>query len=155
MTSPATRLRQHVKAPRAAVYRAPLDARAVAVWIVPDDMTSQVHEFEAREGGRFRISLTYDDPNGAGKTTAYTDTYHGRFVQLVPDQQVVEVMAFETDDELMRGEMTVTFTLTDADRGTDILAVHEPVPPGIAPADNELAGECRSKSPRGSSRRAR
>ena len=118
-------------------------------------MTSQVHEFEAREGGRFRISLTYDDPNGAGKTTAYTDTYHGRFVQLVPDQQVVEVMAFETDDELMRGEMTVTFTLTDADRGTDILAVHEPVPPGIAPADNELAGECRSKSPRGSSRRAR
>lgn len=47
-------------------------------------------------------------------------------------------MEFETDDDLMRGEMTVTFTLIEADGGTEILAVHENVPPGIAPADNEL-----------------
>jgi uncharacterized protein YndB with AHSA1/START domain len=138
MTSPSTRLRQHVKAPRAAVYCALLDARAVATWMASDDMTSQVHEFEAREGGAFRISLTYEDPTGTGKTTAHTDTYHGHFVRLVPDEQVVEAMEFETDDELMRGEMTVTFTLTEADGGTDVLAVHDNVPPGIAPADNEL-----------------
>jgi uncharacterized protein YndB with AHSA1/START domain len=138
MTTPLTRLRQCVKAPRAAVYRALLDGRAVAVWMVPDDMTSQVHEFEAREGGTFRISLTYEDPAGTGKTTAHTDTYHGRFVRLVPNQQVVEVMEFETDDDLMRGEMTVTFTLTDADGGTDVVAIHDNVPPGIARADNEL-----------------
>jgi uncharacterized protein YndB with AHSA1/START domain len=106
--------------------------------MAPDDMTSQVHEFEAREGGAFRISLTYEDPTGTGKTTAHTDTYHGHFVRLVPDEQVVEAMEFETDDELMRGEMTVTFTLTEADGGTDVLAVHDNVPPGIAPADNEL-----------------
>lgn len=138
MAGTSTRLRQHVKAPRAAVYRALIDAQAVAAWMVPDDMTSHVHLFEPREGGAFRISLSYDAPTGTGKTTAHTDTYYGRFVRLVPDEQVVEVMEFETDDNLMRGEMTVTFTLTEADGGTELLAVHDDVPPGIAPADNEL-----------------
>ncbi|HEY0735903.1 MAG TPA: SRPBCC family protein [Herpetosiphonaceae bacterium] len=133
----STRLTQHVNAPRAKVYRALIDARAVATWMVPDNMTSYVHEFESREGGAFRISLTYDAPTGTGKTSAHTDTYHGRFVTLVPDEQVVEVMEFETDDDSMRGEMTVTFTLSDADGGTDVLAVHDNVPPGVASADNE------------------
>jgi uncharacterized protein YndB with AHSA1/START domain len=100
-------------------------------------MTSHVHVFEAREGGSFRISLTYDEPTGTGKTAARTDTYHGHFVKLVPNEQVVEVMEFETDDAAMRGEMTVTFTLIDAGGGTDVLAVHDNLPPGLSPADNE------------------
>jgi hypothetical protein len=45
-------------------------------------MTSHVHVFDAREGGLFRISLTYDEPAGTGKTTTHTDTYHGRFLKL-------------------------------------------------------------------------
>ena len=137
MTPASTRLRQHVNAPRAAVYRALLDAQAVATWMVPEGMTSQVHAFDAREGGAFRISLSYDTPTGTGKTTAHTDTYHGRFIKLVPNEQVVEVMEFETDDDAMRREMTITFTLTEANGGTEVLGVHENVPPGIAPADNE------------------
>lgn len=67
-----------------------LDARAVATWMVPTGMTSHVHAFDAREGGSFRISLTYDAPTATGKTTAHTDTFHGRFVKLVPNEQVVE-----------------------------------------------------------------
>ena len=137
MATPSTRLSQHVNASRAQVYHALLDARAVATWMVPDGMTSHVHEFNPREGGSFRISLTYDTPSGTGKTTAHTDTYHGRFVTLVPDEQVIEVMEFETADDAMRGEMMVTFTLIDADGGTDLLAIHDNVPPGVAPADNE------------------
>ncbi len=91
-----------------------------------------------REGGSFRISLTYDAPTETGKTTAHTDTYHGRFVKLVPDEQVVEVLEFETTDPGMQGEMTITTTLTDADGGTEILAVHDGLPRGVSPADNEL-----------------
>jgi uncharacterized protein YndB with AHSA1/START domain len=83
-----------VKAPRAMVYRALLDARAVATWKVPTGMTSHVHAFDAREGGCFRVSLTYDEPTGTGKTTAHTDTYHGHFVKLVPNEQVVEMVEF-------------------------------------------------------------
>ena len=127
-----------VNAPRAAVYRALVDARSVQQWRVPDGMRSQVHAFDAREGGAFRISLTYDAPTGAGKTTAHTDTQQGRFVTLVPDTQVVQVVEFETTDPSLRGEMTLTFTLTDAEGGgTELLAVHEGVPPGVPPADNE------------------
>ena len=105
--------------------------------MVPKGMTSHVHVFDAREGGSFRVSLTYDTPAGTGKTSAHTDTYHGRFVKLVPNERVVEVVEFETADSEMRGEMTVTFTLTDADGGTDVRAVHDNLPPGLAPADNE------------------
>jgi uncharacterized protein YndB with AHSA1/START domain len=137
MTTIYTRLSRHVNATRENVYRALLDAQAVVIWMVPDGMTSFVHEFDSREGGSFRVSLTYDSPTGTGKTTANTDTYHGRFVKLVPNEQVVEVMEFETADPAMRGEMTVTFTLTESDGGTDILAVHNNVPPGVTPADNE------------------
>lgn len=133
----STRLTRYVDAPRPKVYRALVDARAVATWMVPDGMTSHVHAFEAREGGLFRISLTYDTPDGTGKTDAHTDTYHGRFVKLVPNEQVVEVLEFETSDSRLRGEMTVTFTLSDAGAGTEVLGVHDNLPPGLAPGDNE------------------
>lgn len=133
-----TRLTQHINAARPQVYQALINPTAVATWMVPDGMTSHVHEFEAWVGGRFRISLTYEAPTDTGKTSAQTDTYHGHFVELVPNERVVETMAFESDDPTMQGAMTVTFTLSDADGGTNLLAVHDNVPPGIAPADNEL-----------------
>src|SRR5690349_1734614 len=97
----STRITCHIDAPRAAVYRALIDADAVSRWMVPDGMTSEVHAFDPWEGGFFRISLTYDAPTGTGKTTAHTDTYHGHFVKLVPGEQVVEVVEFETDDPAM------------------------------------------------------
>jgi uncharacterized protein YndB with AHSA1/START domain len=133
----STRVSQHLKAPRAAVYRALIDPKAIAQWRVPDGMTAVVHTFEAREGGLFRISLTYETAEGAGKTSSRTDTYHGHFLKLVPDEQVVEVEEFETDDPALAGEMKSTITLRDAAGGTELVAVHENLPPGLSPADNE------------------
>ena len=135
----ATHICRHIKAPRANVYRALLDAEAVARWMVPTGMTSQVHAFDPREGGAFRISLTYDAPTGTskGKTTAHTDTYHGRFVTLVPNEQVVEVVEFETEDPALQGEMTITFRLADVEGGTEVVAVHDGLPSGLSSVDNE------------------
>jgi uncharacterized protein YndB with AHSA1/START domain len=121
------------------VYGALLDARAVAAWRVPDGMISVVHELDPREGGRFRVSLTYDAPTGAGKTSPNTDTYHGCFTKLVPDEQVVEVVEFETTDPAMQGEMTITTTLVDADAGTEITVVFDGLPPGV-PEDANATG---------------
>ena len=132
-----THVTWHIKAPRAAVYRALLDPQAIPEWKVPKGMTCQLHHFEAREGGTFRVSLTYDRPTGTGKTTPHTDTYHGRFEKLVSNRQVVEVDEFETTDPALGGEMTITITLADAEGGTDLVAAHEGVPPGVSPADNE------------------
>src|SRR6266508_1436177 len=124
-----TRLTRHIRAPRGVVYRALLDAEDVQQWMVPEGMTSQIHAFDAREGGEFRISLTYDMPTAAGKTTSQTDSFHGRFVQ---------VIEFETDDPAMKGETTITYSLADADDGTELILLYENLPPGVSPADNEL-----------------
>jgi uncharacterized protein YndB with AHSA1/START domain len=132
-----TRLSRHIRAPRSLVYRTLLDANAVRDWMVPDGMTSQIHSFDAREGGTFRISLTYDLPTTAGKTSTQTDSFHGRFAKLVPDTEVVQVVEFETDDPTLQGEMTITYRLADANGGTDLTGLHEDLPPGVSPADNE------------------
>ena len=133
-----THSERHIKAPRELVYRLLTDPDAVQKWKVPEGMSSHIHEFDAREGGAFRVSLTYNSPESAGKTSEHTDTYHGRFVALIPSECVVEIMEFETGDPTMRGEMTITYTLSASGSGTDLLAVHEGLPPGVALADNEL-----------------
>ncbi|KWK69578.1 polyketide cyclase [Burkholderia ubonensis] len=133
----STRVSRHLNAPRARVYRALLDPHAIEQWKAPDGMTCRVDAFDAREGGAFRITLIYDAPTGVGKTTGRTDSYHGRFVTLVPNELVVEIDAFETDDPALRGAMTITITLSDDAGSTRIDAVHDGLPPGVPAADNE------------------
>ncbi len=134
-----TRLTRRIRAPRSVVYRALLDRDAVQQWMVPADMTSRVHRFEPHEGGRFRISLTYGAPTDTGKTDAQKRHFHGRFVRLVPDAEVVQVVEFETTDPELQGEMTITYALAEApDGGTDLLGVHENLPTGVRPEENEL-----------------
>ncbi len=126
-----------MRAPRNKVYAALIDPDAIARWTVPDGMTSQVHSFEGREGGTFRISLTYETSTQAGKSSAHTDTYRGRFIELVPNERVVEVDEFETADPALGGEMKLTITLIDSKGGTDVLALHEGLPAGLSLSDNE------------------
>jgi uncharacterized protein YndB with AHSA1/START domain len=133
-----TQVRRLIKAPREKVYRALLDKDSVAHWRVPDGMTGEVHIFEPKVGGRFRVSLTYQDPAFQGKSQAHTDTYQGRFEELIPNQKVVEKTEFETSRLEMRGEMKITTVLNDTPDGTELLAVHENLPPGLSPKDNEI-----------------
>ena len=79
-------------------------------------------------GGTFRVSLTYDDPTKPGKSAGATDTYKGRFARLVADRLVVEAIEFETADPELVGEMTVTTTLRRAERGTDVVVLHQGLP---------------------------
>jgi uncharacterized protein YndB with AHSA1/START domain len=134
----STRISQIIKAPRERVYDALLDPAAVARWKVPAGMTCEVHEFEAREDGAIRISLTYEAAGRTGKSHGRTDTYHGRFVTLVPSELVVEADEFESDDPALRGEMMITIRLSDAPAGTELVAVHDGLPEGVSPADNEV-----------------
>jgi uncharacterized protein YndB with AHSA1/START domain len=119
------------------VYAALVDGDHVARWRVPDGMTSEVHEFDAREGGRFRISLTHESDSGLGKSSAHTDTYSGHFARLMPDELVVEVMEFETDDPALRGEMTMTTRITPVAGGVRVEIVHEGMPDAVPPSDDE------------------
>jgi len=56
----------------------------------------------------------------------------------VPDQRIVELIQFETTDPALQGTMTITTTLTDVDGGSELIAAHEGLPPGLSPRDNEL-----------------
>ena len=127
-----------VRAPRSAVYAALLDPRAVETWRVPDDMVARVQEWEAREGGRYRVSLTYRGEQRAGKTEGGTDAYDGRFERLVPHEQVVEVITFDSPDPAFAGEMTLTTTLRESDEGTEVEVHHEGIPDAVSPEDNRV-----------------
>jgi uncharacterized protein YndB with AHSA1/START domain len=124
-----------LRAERAAVYRALTDPAMIARWRFPDGMTSVI---EPQGDGGLRVTLTYQSPDAQGKTTTNSDTYRGRFTRLVPDERVVEVDEFETTDPLFAGEMTMTITLREQDGKTELSAVHEGVPAGVSPEDNEL-----------------
>jgi uncharacterized protein YndB with AHSA1/START domain len=139
MTRASTNVSRIIKAPRKAVYKACLDPGALAKWRVPDNMTAQVHVFEAREGGTYRMSLTYQDPKQSpgGKTSEDTDTFQGRFVELIPDEKIVEAIEFESHDPGFAGQMKMTTHLADAEDGTDVMILCENLPAGVRPEDNE------------------
>jgi uncharacterized protein YndB with AHSA1/START domain len=128
-----------IKAPRHKIYQAFLDPKQVAAWMAPDNMQLQMHSFEGHEGGKFRISLLYRNPEDAqqyGKTEAGNDTYHGCFVELVPDEKIIQAIEFETQDANFTGEMLMTVTLCDVDGGTQVTLHYDNVPSGIRPEDN-------------------
>jgi uncharacterized protein YndB with AHSA1/START domain len=133
-----TRIRRCLRAPRAVVYAALLDRDAYAQWMVPPGMRCEIHQLDARVGGAFRVSLTYDAQTSTGKTSAQTDTYHGRFTELVQNQRVVRSVEFETSNPALRGQMQISIDLADTEDGTELVALHENLPSGVAPADNEL-----------------
>ena len=135
----STQVSAIIKASRKAVYQACLDPDALAAWRVPDNMKGQVHVFEAREGGTYRMSLTYQDPahSPRGKTSGDTDTFQGRFVELVPDEKIVEMVVFESQDPRFAGDMKITTRLADTDEGTRVTILCENIPTGVRPQDNE------------------
>ncbi|MBX3016330.1 MAG: Pr6Pr family membrane protein [Bdellovibrionaceae bacterium] len=126
-----------LKAPRAQVFRALTDAQAIARWRVPEGMRSEIHEFEARPGGRFRISLIYEQKDLAGKSSEHADTYHGRFQEWLENEKIVEVSEFESEDPGFKGEMVMTYRLRAIPEGTELTATHAGLPRGIKPEDNE------------------
>jgi uncharacterized protein YndB with AHSA1/START domain len=135
----STRVSRHIKARRRDLYKAFVDPEMVASWLPPGTMRCVVHEFEPRVGGRLRMSLTYANPadGSGGKTTADTDTFDGRFVELVPDKRVVWLVEFESDQPGISGEMRVLWELADADDGTEVTVTCDEIPEGICPKDNE------------------
>lgn len=137
----STRASRHVAARPDQVYRALTDGDLIAKWRLPDGMTSRVHEFDGHEGGRFRVSLTYDRHTGSGKSSPHTDTFHGRFVRLVENRLVVEALEFETPDPALQGEMSMTTTITPTEPGCLVEMLHEQVPDAVPPGDNQAGME--------------
>jgi uncharacterized protein YndB with AHSA1/START domain len=101
-------------------------------------MKGRVDQFEPRVGGRYRMVLTYEQPSQEvqGKTTDDEDAVEGRFVELIQDQLIAQVVTFESDDPAFAGEMKITWTFTAVPAGTEVTVRCENVPTGIRPEDH-------------------
>jgi len=128
-----------IRASPQVIYRALLDPKAVVRWRPPSGMKAHVYAFDAREGGAFRMSFAYTEANHEtrGKTSADEDVFEGRFLELVPDQRVVELIEFQSDDPTFAGAMTVTTSLCAVNGGTEVTIRCDNVPEGIRPEDHD------------------
>ncbi|MBJ7598602.1 MAG: ATPase [Candidatus Nephthysia bennettiae] len=122
------------------VYEAFMDPEALVEWLPPAEMTGEIHEFDARVGGGYRMSLFYspDERAARGKTSAREDMVNVRFVELAPPRMIVEAVSFVTTDPTLLGEMTIRATFEEAPGGTQVTMMFENLPPGLRPEDNEL-----------------
>jgi uncharacterized protein YndB with AHSA1/START domain len=138
-SSASTRTSRVIHATRATLYRAFTDPAALAVWLAPEGMTAQVHEFDCRVGGGYRMSLFYppSEQGFRGKTSEREDRYSARFVELMPPTRIVEAITFDSADSAFAGEMIMVVTLEEVSDGTEVTIVFEHIPPGIRPEDND------------------
>lgn len=138
-----TTVSKMIHAPRETIYAAFLDPHAVVTWLPPGSMRGVVNAFEPHEGGRFSMSLVYpDDDHTQGKTTEGTDTFEGRFAELVTAERVVWTTRFASSDPDFAGEMTISTTRAPVAVGTDVTMTCDNIPSGIRLEDNEAG--CRS-----------
>lgn len=122
------------------IYQAFIDPEAIASWRRPEGMEAHVEVFEPREGGIYRMSLVYTDTDHevSGKTSKHADSFEGRFVELVPNERIVEVVEFESDDPAFAGEMTIITSMTPVAGGTEVTIRCENVPRGIRAEDHQV-----------------
>lgn len=127
-----------IAAAPAVLYRAHLDPQALICWLPPNGMTGRIEKFEPRVGGTYRMVLTHEQSlhSAPGKTTDHSDVVQGRFVELVQDKLIAQVVQFESDDPAFAGDMKITWTLTPMASGTKVVVRCENVPPGVRPEDH-------------------
>ncbi|HVS76527.1 MAG TPA: SRPBCC domain-containing protein [Steroidobacteraceae bacterium] len=107
-------------------------------WLPPVGMTGSMLVFEFREGGFYRMRLTYDEPRHTpGKTTDDADEVEVRFVKLIPDERIEQAVTFTSDDPAFSGEMRMVWTFEAAQSGTLVSVRCEHVPDGISREDHE------------------
>jgi uncharacterized protein YndB with AHSA1/START domain len=104
------------------IYRAFIEADAMAKWLPPNGFTCTVHHFEAKVGGTFKMSFR-------NFTTSGSHSFGGKYVELVPGERVRYTDTF--DDPNLPGEMQVTVTLKAVSVGTDVSIVQEGIPDAI------------------------
>ena len=115
----AVRLHRVLRAPPELVYKAFLDADALAKWLPPNGYTAHVHHLEAAVGGTFRMSFT-------NLSTGDSHSFGGEYLELVPGQRIRHTDRF--DDPNLPGVMTVTVTLRKVSCGTELDVVQENIP---------------------------
>ncbi len=128
-----------IRASPQTIYQAFMDPEAWVSWLPPEGMEGRIYEFDPRNGGSYRMSLTYLEPEHGvhGKSSENTDVVQGKFLELVPNERIVQLVEFESDDPAFSGAMTMTWILADVPEGTAVTIICENVPEGIRKEDHD------------------
>ena len=122
MATGTVRLNRVLRAPPSKVYRAFLDAGAMAKWLPPNGFTCTVHHLEPRVGGTFKMSFTnFSTGNG--------HSFGGEYLELVPDKTIRYTDKF--DDPNLPGVLQVSVALKAVSCGTELSIVQEGIPEAI------------------------
>jgi uncharacterized protein YndB with AHSA1/START domain len=113
------KLHRVLRTPPERLFRAFVDADALAKWLPPNGFTARVHHIDARVGGSFRMSFTNFS---SGKSHAFGGTY----LELQPGERLRYTDTFE--DPNLPGEMATTVTLAKVSCGTELTVVQEGIP---------------------------
>lgn len=119
------RLHRVLKSSPERVYRAFLDADAMAKWLPPNGFTGKVHQADVRVGGRFRMSFT-------NFTSGKSHSFGGEYLELTPHERIRYTDEFE--DSNLPGQILVTVTLKAVSVGTELNIVQEGIP-DVIPAE--------------------
>ena len=125
MPTNTVRLHRVLRAPPERIYRAFLDADAMAKWLPPHGFTGKVHKIDAKVGGSYKMSFT-------NFSTGHTHSFGGKYLELVPNERIRHTDRF--DDPNLPGEMTTTVTLKKVAVGTEVDIVQEGIP-SVIPAE--------------------
>ncbi len=101
------------------IYRAFLDADAMAKWLPPNGFTGKVHHLDPKVGGTYQMSFT-------NFTTGHSHSFGGEYIELIPYERIQYTDKF--DDPNLPGEMRTTVTLKKVSCGTEVNIVQEGVP---------------------------
>jgi uncharacterized protein YndB with AHSA1/START domain len=119
------------------IYAALVDQDALTKWLPPAGMTGRIEAFDARPGGSYRMSITYENSSLSGKSGGASDVIDGQFVELTPNVRVVQSVVFDSHDPAFAGTMTMTWDLRATDGGTEVVIRADDVPEGISADDHE------------------
>jgi uncharacterized protein YndB with AHSA1/START domain len=125
MSTITVRLHRVLRAPPERIYRAFLDADAMAKWLPPNGFTGKVHQMDAQVGGTWRMSFT-------NFTTRHSHSFGGKYLELVPNERIRYTSGF--DDPNLPGEMQTTVSLVSVSCGTEMNVVQEGIP-AVIPAE--------------------
>jgi uncharacterized protein YndB with AHSA1/START domain len=124
MSTNTIRLHRVLRAAPVHVYRAFLDADALAKWLPPNGFTGKVHHLEAKVGGTYRMSFT-------NFTTGQSHSFGGEYLDLIPSERIRHTDRF--DDPDLPGAMQTTVSLSQVACGTELTIVQEGIPAAIPP----------------------
>jgi uncharacterized protein YndB with AHSA1/START domain len=119
------RLHRVLRAPPERVYRAFLDADAMAKWLPPNGFTGKVHHADLKVGGTFRMSFT-------NFSTGASHAFGGEYLELTPHERIRYTDRF--DDPNLPGVIHVAVTLRAVSCGTELGVVQEGIP-DVIPAE--------------------